>query len=69
MRKRFTAQQVEMLNSAFEVEESPDRENQQAMAASLGVQVKRIQVNKQHFDSFSPVKINYYRSSNGVVLM
>lgn len=48
-RKRFTAQQVEVLIAAFAVDEFPDRQRQQALALWLAVPAKQVQVNCYQF--------------------
>jgi hypothetical protein len=57
--KRFTAQQVEVLKSAFAVDEFPDRQRQQALALWLAVAPKRVEVKQtQLLHDFNRMNFN-----------
>lgn len=47
-RRKFVAQQIDVLESAFDIDEYPTRERYEALALSLGVEVKKIQVCIRH---------------------
>lgn len=43
-RRKFLAKQIEVLESAFDIDEYPSRQRYEGLAISLGVEVKKVQV-------------------------